>query len=322
MKHCFILNPAAGKGKMAAELREKLAAIAHADVEVYETTCVGDATDYIPRRVADDPSESYRFYACGGDGTLGEAVCGMMKLPRGCDASLGLVPSGTGNDFVRNFEGGEHFFSIEDQLCAKEEVIDLVRCNDRYAVNMVNVGFDCEVVCKTLDLKKNKLVPKKLTYVLGLIITLIRKPGVRASVSKDGGDAEMKNYLLNTYANGCFCGGGFHSNPTASLTDGRLDALFVNPIGRLRFLSIVGAYKKGTHLDPKYAKVLNHEKLDRVDLSFEKTTNISVDGEVVRADELHLSIERDALRFLVPQGASMKPMHKKEEKGAAEALSV
>ncbi|MBQ2999525.1 MAG: hypothetical protein IJD64_03600 [Clostridia bacterium] len=322
MKHCFILNPAAGKGKMAAELREKLDAIERDDVEVYFTTCVGDATDYIPRRVADDPSESYRFYACGGDGTLGEAVCGMMKLPHGCDASLGLVPSGTGNDFVRNFEGGEFFFSMEDQLCAKEEVIDLIRCNDRYAVNMVNVGFDCEVVCKTLDLKKNKLVPKKLTYVLGLIITLIRKPGVRASVSKDGGDAEMKNYLLNTYANGCFCGGGFHSNPTASLTDGRLDALFVNPIGRLRFLSIVGAYKKGTHLDPKYAKVLNHEKLDRVDLAFEKTTNISIDGEVVRADELHLSIKRDALRFLVPQGASMKPKHKKEEKKPAEALSV
>jgi len=322
MKHCFILNPAAGKGKMAAEIKGKLDAIARADVEVYETTCVGDATDYIPRRVADDPKESYRFYACGGDGTLGEAVCGMMALPKGTDASLGLIPSGTGNDFVRNFEGGEHFFSIEDQLCAEEEVIDLLRCNDRYAVNMVNVGFDCEVVCKTLDLKKNKLVPKKLTYVLGLIITLIRKPGVRASVSKNESDAEPKNYLLNTYANGCFCGGGFHSNPTASLTDGKLDALFVHPIGRLRFISIVGAYKKGTHLLPKYAKVLDHEKLDRVDLSFEKTTNVSVDGEVVRADELHLSVEKDALRFLVPKGATMKAKHRGAEVSVEETLSV
>lgn len=313
MKHCFILNPAAGKGKMAEEIRQKIDARERDDIEIYVTTCIGDATDYIPRRVADEPTESYRFYACGGDGTLGEAVCGMMALPKGCDAALGLVPSGTGNDFVRNFEGGEHFFSIEDQLDAEEEVIDLIRCNDRFAVNMVNVGFDCEVVCKTLEFKQNKLVPKQLTYILGLIMTLIRKPGVRASVSKDGGAAELKNYLLNTYANGCFCGGGFHSNPTASLTDGQIDAILVRPIGRLKFVSIVGEYKKGTHLDPKYATVLDHEKFGRVDLAFEKTTNISVDGEVIRADELHLSVEKDALRFLVPKGAAMKAKHKRIE---------
>ena len=317
MKHCFILNPAAGKGKMAAELKKQLDVIDRDDVEVYFTTCIGDATDYIPRRVADNPRESYRFYACGGDGTLGEAVCGMMSLPTGTDAALGLIPSGTGNDFVRNFEGGEHFFSIEDQLEAEETVIDLIRCNDRFAVNMVNVGFDCEVVCKTLEFKQNKLIPKKLTYILGLAITLIRKPGVRASVSKNGGDAEPKNYLLNTYANGCFCGGGFHSNPTASLTDGKIDAILVRPIGRLKFVSIVGEYKKGTHLDPKYAKVLDHEKFERVDLAFDKTTNISVDGEVVRADELHLSVEKDALRFLVPKGAKMQAKHERTKEMAA-----
>ena len=132
----------------------------------------------------------------------------------------------------------------------------------------------------------------------------------------------MKNYLLNTYANGCFCGGGFHSNPKASLTDGQLDALFVHPIGRLKFISIVGAYKKGTHLLPKYAKVLDNEKLDRLDLTFEKPTNISVDGEVICAEELHLSVEKDALRFLVPKGAAMKAKHRSETPFAEEVLSV
>lgn len=303
MKYCFILNPAAGKGQMAAKLNETLGALGRDDVEIYFTKSIGDATDYIPRRVAEDPTGSYRFYACGGDGTLGEAVCGMMALPEGSDAALGLVPSGTGNDFVRNFLGGEHFFAVEDQIAAEEITIDLLRCNDRYAVNMVNIGFDCEVVCKTLDLKKNKFVPKKLTYVVGLLITLIRKPGVRA---KAQGEDEAREYLLNTYANGCFCGGGFHSNPRADLTDGMIDALRVFPIGRLRFLSIVGAYKKGTHLDPKYAKILENKKLSSVDLSFEKATNISVDGEVISADELHLSVVKKALRFLVPVGASMR----------------
>ncbi len=311
MKYCFILNPAAGKGQMAAKLEEQLVTLGREDVEIYFTKGVGDATDYIPRRVAEAPAESYRFYACGGDGTLGEAVCGMMALPKNTDAALGLIPSGTGNDFVRNFLGGEHFFEVEDQLAADEVTIDLLRCNDRYAVNMVNVGFDCEVVCKTLDLKKNKLVPKKLTYVVGLVITLIRKPGVRA---KAEGSEEYRDYLLNTYANGCFCGGGFHSNPQASLTDGLIDSFFVQPIGRIKFISIVGQYKKGTHLNDKNKKILMNEKRERIDLIFEKTTNISVDGEVVRADELHLSVAKKALRFLVPAGASMRKQEHSEEK--------
>ncbi|MBO5939227.1 MAG: hypothetical protein J6Q82_07000 [Clostridia bacterium] len=321
MKYCFILNPAAGKGQMATKIEEKLGALGREDVELYFTKSIGDATDYIPRRVAEDPTESYRFYACGGDGTLGEAVCGMMALPKETDASLGLIPSGTGNDFVRNFLGGEHFFEVEDQLSADEVTIDLLRCNDRYAVNMVNIGFDCEVVCKTLDLKKNKLIPKKLTYIAGLVITLIRKPGVRA---KAEGAEEFRDYLLNTYANGCFCGGGFHSNPRALLTDGKLDALRVFPIGRLKFVSIVGAYKKGTHLAPKYAKILESEKMDAVDLIFERTTNISVDGEIVRADELHLSVEKRALRFLVPSGASMRKQEDRDSQAEKqeELLSV
>ena len=310
MKYCFLLNPAAGKGQMAEKIKEKLDAIGREDVEIYFTRGIGDATEYIPRRVAEDPAESYRFYACGGDGTLGEAVCGMMALPEGIDASLGLIPSGTGNDFVRNFSGREHFFEIEDQLAAEEQTIDVIRCNDRFAVNMVNVGFDCEVVCKTLDLKKNKLIPKKLTYIAGLVVTLVRKPGVRARAE---GESEYRDYLLNTFANGCFCGGGFHSNPRASLTDGQIDAFFVQPIGRLKFISIVGQYKKGTHLNKKNQKILASEKRDRIDLSFEKTTNISVDGEVVRADELHLSVEKKALRFLVPAGASMPQTQEEKE---------
>ena len=317
MKYCFILNPAAGRGKMAAELEEKIGVLGREDVEIYFTQGIGDATDYIPRRVAEDPTESYRFYACGGDGTLGEAVSGMMKLPEGADAALGVIPSGTGNDFVRNFLGGEHFFNIEDQIAAEEQVIDVMRCNDRYAVNIVNIGFDCEVVCKTLDLKKNKLVPKSMTYTVGLILTLIRKPGVRA---KREGEDDFSDYLLNTYANGSFYGGGYHSNPRASLVDGKIDVLRVFPLGRLKFISIVGAYKSGSHLVPKYAKILESEKVERVDLTFEETTNISMDGEIVRADELHIAIVPKALRFLIPAGASM--IRKETVEAAEEALTV
>ena len=118
MKHCFVLNPAAGKGKIAAELTKKIEAVCRArevDFEVYLTMGVGDATDYVLRAAA-ERTEPIRFYACGGDGTLGETARGIMSLENRDSVSLGLIPVGTGNDFARNFSNKENFFDIEAQL--------------------------------------------------------------------------------------------------------------------------------------------------------------------------------------------------------------
>ena len=309
MKYRFVLNPAAGKGEGVEALRKEIETRcreAAVDFEVYLTRGVGDAADYVRRTVAEDPASEYRFFACGGDGTLCEAVNGAVGSGRSENVSVGLIPSGTGNDFVRNFLGQERFFDISAQLNAEAAPIDLIRCNDLYAVNMVNVGFDCEVVVKTAGLKKKKLIPSKVAYIAGLVLTLIRKPGVRGRLSRDGGAPEERRYLLNTYANGAFCGGGFHSNPESRLQDGKIDGLWVNNVSRTRFLSIVGKYKKGEHLRPQYRRILSHEKVERVDMVFEKETNISVDGEVVRAKELHLSICPGLLNFLIPKGSELR----------------
>ena len=308
MKYCFILNPAAGKGTLIETLDEKITTACREkelDFEVYRTVGVGDAQDYVARTVAQNPNESYRFYACGGDGTLCEVMNGIMTLQNPERASLGVIPSGTGNDFVRNFTNNEFFMDIEAQISAREREIDLLRCNDLYSINMINIGFDCEVVSKTAEIKRKRWVPAKLAYIFSLLITLIRKPCMKASISTNDEEPKDGHYLLTTYANGAFCGGGFHSNPKSSLNDGKIDAIFVNDISRIRFLSMVGAYKKGTHLAAKYEKILKNEKLESIDLAFDSPTNVSVDGEIISVRELHISLIRNALHFLIPTGSKM-----------------
>ena len=317
MRHCFILNPAAGQKERTGQLSEEIRRVCDSrevDYEIYLTTCVGDATEYVKRCVAEAPSEDFRFYACGGDGTLSEVVTGSVEAEGTGERTVGLIPSGTGNDFVRNFTDGERFFDINAQLDGEVVPVDLIRCNDRYAINMVNIGFDCEVVVKMAQLKRKKWIPSGMAYIAGLIVTLIRKPGIHCYQSVNGSEPVEKRYLLNTFANGCFCGGGFHSNPEAHLQDGRLDALFVSNIGRIKFVSLVGSYKKGTHLVPKYRTVLQNEKVERVDMTFDNGANVSVDGEVVRVNELHLSVSQKALRFLIPAGStSRKDLEQKQE---------
>ncbi|HOA85292.1 MAG TPA: acylglycerol kinase family protein, partial [Bacillota bacterium] len=76
MKHCFLINPAAGKGKLFRSIDGDIRAYCDrqgVDYEIYYTKGIGDAEDYI-RRTCGEASGELRFYACGGDGTLNEVA--------------------------------------------------------------------------------------------------------------------------------------------------------------------------------------------------------------------------------------------------------
>ena len=176
-----------------------------------------------------------------------------------------------------------------------------------YCVNMVNIGFDCEVVKKMMKIKRSPLVPSKLAYIFGLVLTFIKKPGVNAKISIDGKEEKDYSLLLTTIANGCYCGGGFHSNPHALLTDGKINTLLIDYIGRLRFLMLVSSYKKGTHLVPKNDNILSAGTYNSIDLTFDGVQSISVDGEIRDVDgKLHIEPIHNGMRFLLPPSSALK----------------
>ena len=307
MKYCFIINPASGKSVTKEGLEGRIAqacTAAGVEFDVLYTERAGDAQRYVSVLREKYMGEELRIYACGGDGTLNEAVNGVMSLEDRSGVSLGVLPVGTGNDFVRSFEQSSLFLDIGAQIDAQPLDIDLIRCNDFYAVNMINIGFDCQVVVKTAELKHSKLIPSKLAYVCGLVATLIKKPGVKMDISADGSEPMASKLLLTTFAKGQFCGGGFHSNPHANLCDGQIDTIVVNDISRTCFLSLVGSYKKGTHICDKNAGILKNLRASTYTMEFDRPTEISVDGEIVKVDRIDMSCDRGALRFLVPKGSA------------------
>jgi len=311
MKYCFILNPTAGKGR-SLQLQSEIDTICAArgvDHDVFVSDGVENTCTYV-RNISDalGVGERATFFACGGDGTICKTVLAVMAIPREKRGALsvGVIPMGTGNDFVSNFANKELFFDIDAQIDGSTVEIDLLRCNDLYSVNMINIGFDCHVVCTKEAIGKRAWVPRKFAYIFALLITLIKKPGVSLSISHNGEAADEKKLLLTTYANGAYCGGGFYSNPTASLYDGLIDCLEVKNVGRIKFLSLVGDYKAGRHLGEKFKKIIDHRKSSRVDMVFDRQTPVSVDGEVVYTDELHLSVVQRAINILLPRGVVAK----------------
>ena len=308
MRHIFLINPAAGGGKGTPALIEQIKTVCEqrkADYEIYTTTGVGDATA-AARAFCQQarPNAPIRLYACGGDGTLGESANGMADCPY---AELALIPCGTGNDFVRNFTENSRFSDIGAQLDGEAVSIDLLRVNDGCCVNMINIGFDCEVVCKKEEYGRKPHFPHKLAYIAGIAATFFKMPGILARVRIDGGKEQKLPLQLTTMANGECCGGGFHSNPRASLQDGQIDVLQIDPVSRLTFLRLIGSYKAGTHLDSgKNDRILRSFKATSIEMFFDRDQNVCLDGEVTRMKSLSLEILPRALRFSLPAGTSLR----------------
>jgi diacylglycerol kinase (ATP) len=310
MRKIFILNPAAGQGGASdfAEIIKNVAATLGETVEVYFTQGIKDAERY-SRTVCQGklPEEAVRFYACGGDGTINEVVNGCFGFP---NVEIGLVPTGTGNDYVRDYNTPEAFLDIEDQLKGKSISVDLFRytgsidgkVQSRYCANMMNIGFDANVVYRVAQLKKLPLIGGSLAYMLGIFVELIEKNGTNLKLEFEDGTGYDGKMLLVAVAIGSYCGGGIKGLPLAKANDGLLDVQIIKDATRRLFLQLLPKYVKGTHLEDKKAqKLLLYKQMTKIKITpNEGKTRICVDGELEIAGAMEIEIVPNSMNFIIP----------------------
>ena len=306
MIYHFIMNPKSGRHKRLANLEKIIQSACKArklSYHIYYTVCEGDATEYVASMLRISPEVKQRFICVGGDGTLNEIINAAPENPY---AEFGVIPSGTGNDFTKNFTNQALFSDIDAQIDGETEKIDLIKCNEHYCINMINIGFDCAVVKEAVKLKKKKLATPALAYILGVVVVLCRKFGSKMRVIYDDGEIIEKELTLTAIGNGKFCGGGFKTAPRAKLRDGLFDVCAINKVSRLTFLSLVGSYKKGTFLENKKAlRIINHRQDSHFRMEFDESVPICIDGEIREANAVDFSILPRALNFVIPKGCKI-----------------
>ncbi len=287
MKRLHIFNPASGV-KHSPELLTKGAANGE---ESYITTGVGDAEHFVYETCLSRPETHFVVY--GGDGTVNEVASGIIKAGAGSTALLSVVPAGTGNDFVKSFPEKDRIYTV-----------DALKYGDKYAVNIINFGFDSKVVIKTATYKK--AFPGSAAYIAGVADTFFHKIGENWQIELEDENGNIESYdevfTLALAANCQYYGGGFRSAPLASYNDGLIDFVAVKKVSRMAFVNLISSYKKGTHLDPttgkpypKFEKYVLYRRCKRI--SIKGVSTLCADGEIEERSEAEITVIPGALRY-------------------------
>lgn len=296
MKHIFVVNPKAGSGVDCGQIERKLEKL-NIDWEIYSTTGEKDATRFVKERCRS--GEELRFYACGGDGTINEVAQGLAGE---ANASMSCYPVGSGNDFVKYFGGKEHFMDLEALCDGEEELVDLVRVDDKYCVNACHFGFDTEVARTMARVKFKKIIGGKNAYTTGVAKALISNMRTKGQIFADGEKIADGEYLLCSIANGQYVGGAFKCAPRANVSDGLLEVCLVKPISRLQFVGLVKYYKEGKHLDdPKFKDIIVYRQCKKVEVFAEPGFGASLDGEIYETTHFTAEVVPNAVKFAVPR---------------------
>jgi len=306
MIYHFILNPKSGRPRKQQNMESSIKAACRKrqlSYHIYYTTCPGDATEYV-RSMINISSDRQRFICIGGDGTLNEIV---NSAPCNTNVEFGVIPNGSGNDFVRNFTNRSHFSSIEAQLDGDTAQLDLIKCNENYCVNMVNIGFDCAAAKEAARLKKIKFITPGFAYTLGVLKVLFRKIGTKMRIIFDDGEVFEDSFTLTAIGNGKFCGGGYCATPLADMQDGLIDICAIKKISRLNLISLVGSYKAGDYLNNKRAmKYIKPKRVSSFRMEFDEPQAICIDGEIKGALNIDFKIIRNGFNFVIPKGSDFK----------------
>jgi len=263
---------------------------------VAHTTRTGEATDLAHQAYSEG---TRNFLAVGGDGTSFEIINGLFPEAENHDRpTLGLLPLGTGNSFLKDFtkHGVEH--TIEALKKNNRRACDVIRLRhaqgELYFLNLLTLGFPADVAETT-----NRRFKRwgELGYILGVFTRLVQLEHLafphRLAEAKE---LDRHPALFLSFNNSKFTGGHMMIAPNADPTDGLIEYVRWSPIGRLGLIWTLPRLFTGTHIHHRKA---TRAATKRIDFELAGPVNVMVDGESMRLECQSLEILPAALDVIV-----------------------
>jgi diacylglycerol kinase (ATP) len=300
IRTAFVVNPAAGNwsaGKRWPELERRAAELGLGG-ESFVSDAPGRAVE-LTRRALDDGAEL--LVVVGGDGTVNEAVNGILSA--GADCELAVVPCGTGDDLARTFgipTNAEEALAVAAGGRARR--VDAGRAHvasgdgesECYFANFAGAGISGGIAQR--GAVTSRRLGARAAYFWATVAVFARWQNVPMTIEFDGETREGR-MLEVIVANGAYAAGGMRIAPDASPDDGQFDVVLIGDASKLDFMTTFPRIYRGKHVGHPKVDVL---KARTVTVTPETPLPVVLDGEQPGTTPVRLEVLPGALKLRAP----------------------
>jgi len=251
--------------------------------------------------------EGFNYIIClGGDGSLNEVVNGVMQaknLNKEIMVKVGVLPFGTGNDFIKTTKSPHSFSGIKkliDEDLSKEIDLGHVQFKNktgsdssRYFINITDIGLGAVVVQKIGNY--SRVLGGNLAYFAAIFNTLLtyRNKPLQVMADEFMYEGKMKNFIIS---NGKYFGSGLGIAPDAEIDDGKFAIVILADVTLFDFLKLSNTAKKCKKVT--HPQVIYKTAREITIGSASTPQPIDMDGEFIGYTPMNIKIHPRTLNFL------------------------
>ena len=286
----IIANPAAGRGYSLVRLQALTALFDSRGMsyEVLHTTAPLNGYEKAKQACL---SGSDGIIAVGGDGTVQEIVAGMADAHTGqasISTPLGILPCGSGNDFVLSLNGGKPSYLGKYSEVANQQAtetlfnaiihnhtrdIDILKANGTAYLNIGNVGLDARIVKNAACLKHTF---GSYAYYAAVSQSIVQHKNTPLNIQVDGKPIDG-HYTLVAVCNGQYYGGGMKIAPPAQLDNGKITVCLIEALSRPKCVLLFPSLLFAQHTRLKQVRFIH---CDSLTITLPNSETLCLDGNL------------------------------------------
>jgi len=286
----IIANPVAGRGYSLVRLQALTALFDNSGIpyEVLHTTAPLDGYEK-SKHVCLNGSDG--IIAIGGDGTVQEIAAGMADAHDGhasIPIPLGILPCGSGNDFVLSLNGGkpsylDKYNNIANQQAAESlcnaiihshvRNIDILKANGTAYLNIGNIGLDARIVKNAVRLKHTF---GSYAYYAAVYQSIIQHKNIPLTIEIDGKPIDG-HYTLVAVCNGQYYGGGMKIAPPAQLDSSKITVCLIEALSRPKCVLLFPSLLFAQHTRLKQVRFV---QCDSLAITLPNNETLCLDGNL------------------------------------------
>lgn len=294
MYYIFVVNGRADKGFIMDELQPQLKDVS-IEYEIYKTVGEGDATRFVRIYCDFHQKDEVCFVACGGTGTLSEVINGVVGST---NKRVALLAYGSGNNFTLHFPGRD-FRSLKDIIEGEAVQSDVLKCNNDYSINVINMGFDSMAAHFGAQYI---LRGKDKPYLRGTVRSVFFNRFNNYRIIADGVKMSRGTTMFCTIANASHYGQNYKCAPNAKIDDGFAEVGVTRSTSLLTFVLMYPHFKIGEHVTNALCR--RHMKFMRakhIEVSSKSLIYLCVDGEIVASRRFEIDVIDKAVTLQLPR---------------------